>query len=247
MLPDLNKSIKVFDGCEPVNEADDWIQTVDGMANLNCWPLAFRMQFVRSYITGAARSWFTGRDFKDWKVFIQKFRNTFVPQLRTADKWEAMQKRRQIFDEHIMVYFQEKARLCRGLFLSFDETRDYIIQGIYHKELAMYVLGKNHSEEEGLMSDLMDWTRMNAKHTEIKHEKEQKGRPTAKASTRGGSGSGGHVSGSTGKWVAKTAKPEVSDKSSADTDKMADTDKSKCWVCRKVGHWSKDCIIKKKE
>jgi len=86
-----------------------------------------------------------------------------VRKLRTADKWEATQKRRQIFDEHIMIYFQEKARLCRGLSLSFDETRDYIIQGIYHKELAMYVLGENYTDEEGLMSDLLDWTRMNAK------------------------------------------------------------------------------------
>jgi len=66
-----------------------------------------------------------------------------------------MQKRRQIYDEHIMVYFQEKSRLCRALSLSFDETRDYVIQGIYHKELAMYVLGKNHVDKEGLMSDLM--------------------------------------------------------------------------------------------
>lgn len=246
VLPDLNKSIKVFDGCEPVYEADDWIQTVEGMANLNCWPFAFRMQFVRSYITGAARSWFTGRDFKDWDDFVQKFRSIFVRQLRTADKWEAMQKRRQVFDEHIMIYFQEKARLCRGLSLSFDETRDYIIQGIYHKELAMYVLGKNHADEEGLMSDLLDWTRMNAKRTEIKHEKERKGRPTAKVSTKGGSGSGSHASGSTGKWVVKTPKPEVSDKSSTDTDEMAETDKSKCWVCRKVGHWSRDCTMKKK-
>eukprot|EP00102_Acyrthosiphon_pisum_P010458 XP_008178775.1 PREDICTED: uncharacterized protein K02A2.6-like [Acyrthosiphon pisum] len=168
VLPDLDKSIKVFDGCEPVHEVDDWIQTVE-----------------------------------------------------------------------------EKARLCRGLPLSFDETRDYIIQGIYHKELAMYVLGKNHADEEGLMSDLFDWTRMNAKRTEIKHEKEQKGRPTAKVSTKGSSGSGSHASGSTGKWVTKTPKPEVNDKSSTDTDEMAETDKSKCWVCRKVGLWSIDCTMKK--
>jgi len=50
----------------------------------------------------------------------------------------------------------------------------------------MYVLGKNHVDEEGLMSDLLDGTRMNAKRTETKHEKEQKSRPTAKVSAKGG-------------------------------------------------------------
>jgi len=109
----------------------------------------------------------------------RNFKHICATTIRTADKWEAVQKIRQVFDEHIMIYFQEKARLCRGLSLSVDETRDYIIQGIYHKELAMYVLGKNHADEEEMMSDLLIWTRMNAKHTEIKHEKEQKGRPTA--------------------------------------------------------------------
>lgn len=67
-----------------------------------------------------------------------------------------------------MFYFQEKSRLCRALALSFDEIRDYIIPGIYHKELAMYTLGKNHIDEEGLMSDLLDWTRMNAKRVKNK-------------------------------------------------------------------------------
>lgn len=93
-----------------------------------------------------------------------------------------------------MIYFQEKSRLCRGLFLSFDETRDYIIQGIHHKELTMYILGKNHTDEERLMSDPLDWTRMNVIRTLNKHEKENKGRATAKASTKGGSGAKSHSS-----------------------------------------------------
>lgn len=190
------------------------------------------MQFVRYYITGAARSSFTGRDFKDWDEFVQKFRSTFVRKLRTADKWEAMQKRRQFFNEHIMVYFQEKSRLCRALSLSYDEIRDYIIQGIYCKELAMYALGKNHVDEESLMSDLLDWTHMHAKRVKNKQEKELKGRPTMKADTKGNTGSPSP----TGKWVTKTNKPETSDKFSVGEDESSETIKGKCWICRKVGH-----------
>jgi len=108
--------------------------------------------------------------------------------------------------------------------------------GIHHKELAMYVLGKNHNDENELLRDLLDWTRMNEIRTENKHEKEQKGRSDLRMSTKGGSTSGSHVYGPTGKWVAKTPRPEVSTKGNADTDALLETNKSKCWICRKVGH-----------
>jgi len=161
VLPDLNNAIKTFDGCESAYEADDWLTTVEGMAELNCWPYALRMQFVRSYVIGAARNWLVGRNFGSWDEFTKKFRSTFVRQLRTADRWEAMQKRRLSQDEHIMAYLQGKSRLCRALSLKFDESRDYIIQGIHSKELAMYVLGRYHADEDELLGDLLDWTRMN--------------------------------------------------------------------------------------
>ncbi|KAL4091487.1 hypothetical protein QTP88_026174 [Uroleucon formosanum] len=97
-----------------------------------------------------------------------------------------MQKRRQAQDEHIMAYLQEKSRLCRALALTFGESRHYIIQGIYSKELAIYVLGRNHDDEDALLGDLLDWTRMNTIRTEMRNESKQKRgilqrRPTLKA------------------------------------------------------------------
>lgn len=163
------------------------------MAKLNCWPYALRMQFVRSYVVGAARNWFVERLFGSWEEFTKKFRSTFERQLRTADRWEAMQKRRQIQDEHIMAYLQEKSRLCRTLSLTFDESQDYIIQGIYSKELAMYVLGRNHSDED----DLLDWTRMNTIRTGIRADvKQEKEHSTPKTNAKGGSKRGEFVTNS---------------------------------------------------
>jgi len=110
----------------------------------------------------------------------------------------------------------------------------------------MYIVGKNHIDEEGLWSDLLDWTRMNEIRIESKYEKEQKGRSTVRMSTKGGSASSSHLSGPTGKWVAKMPRSEGSTKYSADPEGLAETDKSKCWICRKVDHWSRGCTMKKK-
>jgi len=243
VLPDLNKAIKTFDGCESAYEADDWLKTVEGMADLNCWPYALRMQFVRSYVVGAARNWFIGRDFANWDEFTKKFRSTFVRQLRMADRWEAMQKRRQAQDEHIMAYLQEKSRLCRALALTFSESRDYIIQGIYSKELAMYVLGRNHDNEDTLLGDLLDWTRMNAIRTEIRTEyKQEKGNSTAKTNIKSGPRRGEASTTSKPKWCSKFEKTEQVVRTAIEA---GEEDKSSCWVCRKVGHWTRDCPLKK--
>lgn len=246
VLPDLNKAIKTFDGCESAYEVDDWLKKIEGMAELNCWPYALRMQFFRSYVVGSARNWFVDRVFGSWEEFTKKFRSTFVRQLMTADRWEATQKRRQTQDEHIMAYLQEKSRLCRTLSLTFDESRDYIIQGIYSKELAMYVLGRNHSDEDDLLGDLLDWTRMNTIRTGIRADvKQEKGHSTLKTNAKGGSKRGEFVTNSKTRWVSKSEKAEQGEKNAVESGETGETDKSSCWVCRKFGHWTRDCPLKK--
>ncbi|KAL4126510.1 hypothetical protein QTP88_010732 [Uroleucon formosanum] len=116
------------------------------MADLNVWPIAYRMQFVRSNVTEAARDWFLYKKFTDWGDFVKQFRATFVPKMLVSDCWDALKNRKQGRDEPIMKYFQEKVRWCSKLSLGFSETRDYVIRGLYKWELAQYALGREHKD-----------------------------------------------------------------------------------------------------
>jgi len=162
VLPDLDKTVGTFDGRESTHAAADWLASLEGIADENCWPFAYRIQFVRANVQRAARDWFVGRLFADWSDFKRQFNATFVHTVRMSDRWDALRARRQLKDEHQMDYFQAKVRLCRDLLLSFDEVRDHIIQGLYSKEVAMFVMGRTHSDENELLTDLLDWERMYA-------------------------------------------------------------------------------------
>jgi len=54
IVPDLNKSIPIFNGLGTSSQALDWIRTVNGVANLHRWPDNFKLQSVRANLEGAA-------------------------------------------------------------------------------------------------------------------------------------------------------------------------------------------------
>lgn len=58
MFANLDQSVKVFTGSESNYDAADWIQSVENIADLNAWPVAYRMQFVRCNMTEAAETGF---------------------------------------------------------------------------------------------------------------------------------------------------------------------------------------------
>lgn len=57
-----------------------------------------------------------------------------------------MRARRQNRNESIMVYFHEKVRMCHAVSLTLSELRDYIIRGVYQRDLAMYALRLEHQD-----------------------------------------------------------------------------------------------------
>jgi len=73
VLPDLDKSVGTFDGRESTHASADWLSSVEGIVDLNCWPFAYRVQFVRANVQGAARDWFVGRLFVGWSDFKRQF------------------------------------------------------------------------------------------------------------------------------------------------------------------------------
>jgi len=126
MLPDLNRTVPEFTGHEPSCAAEDWLATVDALANINNWSVPYRLQFVKSNTTNAARSWYLTEEFRDWTDFKMKFRSAFVRTLRMTDRWKALSERLQGETEHIADYFYDKLRLCQALQLTFAETRDHM-------------------------------------------------------------------------------------------------------------------------
>jgi hypothetical protein len=56
IVPDLNKTVKEFNGRESAHEIEDWYEYVETLERLNNWPVGYSLQFVRSCLVGAARN-----------------------------------------------------------------------------------------------------------------------------------------------------------------------------------------------
>ncbi|CAI6357938.1 unnamed protein product [Macrosiphum euphorbiae] len=105
MLPDLNRTVPEFTGHESSCAAEDWLSNVDALAGINNWSIPYRLQFVKSNMTNAARIWYLTEVFMDWSDFKVKFRSAFVRTLRMTDLWKALSERLQVETEHIAHYF----------------------------------------------------------------------------------------------------------------------------------------------
>jgi len=90
VVPDLSRALTSFSGNETPLQADDWLEEIKGMITLNRWPFEYVLQYVRMHLTGPAKSWFTGREFTDWRMMEQKFRLVFVCDACAADREDKM-------------------------------------------------------------------------------------------------------------------------------------------------------------
>lgn len=160
IAPDLNKSIPIFNGLTTGAQAQDWLRTVNGVANLHHWPDNFKLQSVRANLDGAARHWFISRDIEDWADFERQFRKTFVGVVLTGDCWKEMSRRVQLRNENVREYFHEKVYLCKRVGLSFYESKIQVLEGLYSKDLSMYLLGRDHRDEDDLLSDMVEYERL---------------------------------------------------------------------------------------
>lgn len=79
-----------------------------------------------------------------------------------SNREDEMKAWRQNPNESIMEYVQLKLRMCQGLRLPFESTKDYVLRGLYSKTMALYATGRNHYDENELLADLLSLERMNA-------------------------------------------------------------------------------------
>lgn len=140
-------------------------RTLSHNAISNQWPLRYRLLYVRSHVTEAARSWYL-LEFRDWDSFVRKFRATFVRTLRKADLWRELEMRVQEPNEPTIDYFYAKIGLCHSLDLTFADTRESVLEGLRSQPLTDWVYGRTHSNRDDLLSDIRDWERIRAKRKE---------------------------------------------------------------------------------
>jgi len=77
-----------------------------------------------------------------------------------GDRWKEMSRRVQGRDENVREYYHEKVFLCRQIGMKFYESKIQILKGLYSKELSMYLLGRNHADEDDLLSDMVEYERL---------------------------------------------------------------------------------------
>lgn len=133
---------------------------MNGVADLHRWPDNFKLQSVRANLEGAARHWFASREIEHWSDFEKQFHKTFVGVVMMGDRWKKMSRRVQVRNENVREYYYEKVFLCRQIGMSFYENKIQILEGLYSKELSMYLLGRNHVDEDDLLSDMVEYERL---------------------------------------------------------------------------------------
>ncbi|KAH7984942.1 hypothetical protein HPB49_026204 [Dermacentor silvarum] len=155
-MPDLNKAIQDFDGEGSCHEAGAWLKSIDSMTVLHGWPDSFRLENARLHMKGPARFWLQARvdDLTTWEDFKIAFKNTFVGQTSTAEKWKQMQERVQMKGGSITAYFLEKTLLCKALGLGMQDTKEQVLVGLRFKDACISMSAKDHENEDELLADL---------------------------------------------------------------------------------------------
>lgn len=167
ILPDVTSATEVFTGNEPNITAKDWLDNVDGIANVNAWPFRYRLQYVRKHVAGAARSWFNAYEFENWADFVNKFRLVFVREVRISDRWRELEGRTQNNGEPTVDYFFAKLTLCKALQLPISDSREHILEGLANQQQADWTATQRHITENDLLADLREWERRRARRNSI--------------------------------------------------------------------------------
>jgi len=235
VMPDFHNTLPVFTGNESHTEASQWIQSINSTADLHNWPDSFKLEIVRTKLNGPCRNWYIGRSFVDWTNFEQQFISTFVnTQLSIVDRMKLLIARHQKKGESIIEYFHDKARMCRELSLSFYESKQQIVEGIFSRDLCMYLLSRSHLDENQLITDIVTFTKINdSRQARFKNNERSVANTTLTKTA-----------------VTTQSSPESSSKQpfvrNSNAKPLSNKTKSWCYNCGSLDHISPSCTQPKR-
>ncbi|KAJ8945525.1 hypothetical protein NQ317_005406 [Molorchus minor] len=226
IMPDLSKTIEDFTGEKGPYDAKLWLKQLETTAKLHSWPEAFLFETARSHLRGAAKFWYRGReDITDWTKFRAAFTKTFLISKTKTELWKEMQSRKcKIRKKNISVYFHEKISLCREIGLSFEEIKEQVIVGLWSKELANFLITKEHKDEDELFKDVIHYERIRLARVERVYDRNHRSNEKATHET-------------------KKVFTETNNQKPPLKNEKGDM---KCYNCDQFGHIAKNCSKEKR-
>lgn len=157
VMPDVSRIIGFFDGDRDSKRCDQWIESIETSAKLNKWTDSYTLETARAHLKGAALSWFDVKKglINNWNDFKTQMKQTFQQTEGISEKWDRMKSRKQERNESVLSYFHEKVELCERLKLNFEETKEEILNGLLHKDIAISIMIKSHSDHNSLLKDIL--------------------------------------------------------------------------------------------
>ncbi|KAK9729920.1 hypothetical protein QE152_g15650 [Popillia japonica] len=138
------------------------------MMVIHKWPDSFALEIARSNLIGGAWQWWRTkeRNIRNFNDFVAAYEHTFLKDEGLPSKWKRMTELVQHKGELLNQYFHTKVRLCSELKLTFADTKEQILIGLFDRNMCSTMLGRSHVDTDNLFHDLMEYERINIARVE---------------------------------------------------------------------------------
>lgn len=246
MIADPSGLIREFHGTETPEQSRAWINEFENMARIHEWNNSVTLSVAKSRIRSVALKWLMSKssDMKDFASFKSVFEKTFLYKRTMSEKLKVMSARAQTFRETIQEYVLDKIWLCTGLNLSAEEIRDEVAAGLWSKDAANYLLGREITTTDDIMKEIVHFDQIeNSRRQRIG---ERKGNGAVRKTSYGGAAVGDRD---------RLADVNVSSSTTnRSTTGFTTASKStqgipvrKCYKCDSTEHLARDCTNPRKE
>lgn len=146
----LNPQIPVDFHGNTYEDADDWLEEFERVANVNGWNAGQKLGYVYFPLQDGARTWFTNRVWSSWDEFRRKFLDTFASTERREHAQRLLESRIQKPNESVAMFVEDMARLFHRADPDMSEAKkiSHLMRGVKEQLFAGLVRSPPTSVDE---------------------------------------------------------------------------------------------------